>query len=393
MEKKKILVIFTGSMEIGGIERSLLGLLDAFDYSLYEVDLFLYGHHGPLFKQINSHVNLLPQVKELSFLRDSFKNKVLNGCFYSAYLRLREGILHAGRCINFDRMCSEIVRKCVSELETEYDIALSFFRPFDIIMDKVRAKVKVGWIHTDYSSFENDLEYLYMDYARLDYIAAVSEQCRESFIRLFPSLSEKTIVIENIMSKSFIEDASSENIENDIFQDSFVNLLSVGRFCEAKNFDNVPSICRMIRDMGLNIRWYLIGYGSDESLIRQHIAEEKMEDYVIVLGKKENPYPYIKACDLYVQPSRYEGKCVSVIEAQILHKPVIITNYPTAVSQLVDGEDGIIVPIDNRKCADKICMLIKEKSTLQKMITNTYKRDYSNSNVVSILYKMIEMVE
>lgn len=72
------------------------------------------------------------------------------------------------------------------------------------------------------------------------------------------------------------------------------------------------------------------------------------------LGKNLNPYPYICRCDLYVQPSRYEGKCVSVKEAQMLRKPVVITNYATANSQVENGVDGIIVTMDNEKCLVKL---------------------------------------
>ena len=90
-----------------------------------------------------------------------------------------------------------------------------------------------------------------------------------------------------------------------------VNLLSVGRFTDAKNYDNVPDICKRVRKQGIDLYWYIIGYG-DGTLIRQKIKEAGMEDYVVILGKRMNPYPYMKACDIYAQPSRYEGKSVTV---------------------------------------------------------------------------------
>ena len=111
----------------------------------------------------------------------------------------------------------------------------------------------------------------------------------------------------------------------------------------------------------MNVKWYLIGLGPDEELIRKKIEETGMQEHVIILGKKENPYPYMKACDIYVQPSRHEGKCVAVREAQILGKPVIITNYETSVSQLKDGYDGVIVSMDNEKCAQGIAEVIQIK--------------------------------
>lgn len=86
----------------------------------------------------------------------------------------------------------------------------------------------------------------------------------------------------------------------------------------------------------------MVGYGGDEEIIRKLIEENNFQESFILLGKKFNPYPYMKKCDLYVQPSRYEGKAVTVGEAQILGKPVMITNYTTAKSQVKEDFDGYI---------------------------------------------------
>ena len=115
-----------------------------------------------------------------------------------------------------------------------------------------------------------------------------------------------------------------------------------------------------------------------------------MEQNVIWLGKKSNPYPYIKGCDLYIQPSRYEGKAVTVREAQILHKPVVITNFATSASQLQDGYDGIIVPMKNEECAMKIVELLKDEKRMNQLIDNTYKNDYSNRQELEKLYALIK---
>ena len=115
-----------------------------------------------------------------------------------------------------------------------------------------------------------------------------------------------------------------------------------------------------------------------------------MQDYVIILGKKENPYPYIKKCDIYIQPSRYEGKCVAVREAQMLGKPVIITNYVTSGSQLEDGVDGIIVPMDNEGCADHIAEVIKNDELREVLKNNMATRDYTNSKEIEKIYHIIK---
>ena len=137
-------------------------------------------------------------------------------------------------------------------------------------------------------------------------------------------------------------------------------LLSVGRFCEAKNFEAIPKICTVLLKRGLSVKWYILGYGDRETQIREAIQAVHMEDFVVLLGKKENPYPYIRMCDIYVQPSVYEGKCVAVREAQLLGKPVIITDFPTAHSQLRDGTDGMIAPLDFDGFTDALAALIQD---------------------------------
>lgn len=388
-KKKDILVVFTGSMELGGIERSLLGLLDSIDYNEYNVDLFLYAHHGPLMYLINENVNVLPEEKELAYLRESFGTKLKNRAYYSAYMRCREAVISKFTHINHDEMWAEIMRKKVKPIKKHYDLALGFFRPFDLIDEKVYADIKVGWIHTDYSSAGEDLELLRKDYAKMDYIVGVSDQTARTFIELFPELESKVIISENIISESFIKgEADKLDVSNEM-DDSCVKLLSIGRFCEAKNFDNVPEIASIIKSKNIDFKWYIIGYGADENLIKSKIAQYNMEDNVIILGKKENPYPYIKACDIYVQPSRYEGKCVAVREAQILNKPVIITNYASSKSQLQDGFDGVIVPMDKQGCADGIVKVIDDKDLQNQLIENTKKTDYTNSKEIEKLYKLI----
>ena len=172
-------------------------------------------------------------------------------------------------------------------------------------------------------------------------------------------------------------------------EDGVFNLLSVGRFCEAKNYDNVPDICRRILESGQKVCWYLIGYGSDENIIREKIREAGVQDSVKILGKKSNPYPYMKACDVYVQPSRYEGNSVTVREAMILRRPVVITDYSTARSQVEDGVDGIIVPLENTGCAAGIASFLSDNGKRKKIEEELSRRDYANKEEAKFLDKIL----
>lgn len=390
-EKKQILVVFTGAMELGGIETSLLGLLGAINYDKYEVDFFLYGHHGSLMPLIDNRVNVLPEVKELAYLRESLKTKIKHGCFYATYYRIRDMLLSVIKSVNHDETWANIMRKCAKPLSKEYDLALSFFLPYDYIKEKVNAKKRIGWVHTDYKVHSVNKKAMLREFEGIDNIVAVSNACAGSLKEIFPEIKKKICVIENILSKNYIwNQAIKSDVEKEMPQNGEIRILSVGRFVYAKNFDNVPWICKIIREKKLNVKWYLIGFGPEEETIKKEIAKAGMEKYVVILGKRENPYPYMKMCNLYCQPSRYEGKCVAVREAQVLNKPVVITDFPTSKDQLKHGYDGMIVPLENKSCAEGICALLNDSNLMNRLIDNTKKTDYTNVNEIEKIYGLID---
>lgn len=400
MNDKKSILICSHSMEIGGAERSLLDLLYSFDSNTYNVDLFLYKYGGEWLKDIPESINLLPEspkyssllvpMKELLYFKqyDVLGLRLLGKIFAMVYTKLHK-FQHSEVAIEYSH---KFTRLCMPQIcpDKKYDLAISFLTPHYFVIEKVDAKCKVAWIHTDYSTIQIDVKSELKMWSKYDYIASISKNCTDSFLSKFPTLADKIIQIENILSADLIKQKAEEMIGDNIFQKSCINLLSIGRFSEAKNFDNVPEICKLLKEKGLNIRWYLLGYGGDEELIKSKIVEYQVENSVFILGKKDNPYPYIKECDVYVQPSRYEGKSVAVREAQILGKPVIITNYPTASSQLIDGVDGAIVPLSNNKCAESIFYVLTNGELLKQLSCNCLKRDYTNSEEVLKLYKLID---
>lgn len=395
---KKKVFIFSHAMEIGGAERALLGLLNSFDYSKYEVDLFLLRHNGELMTLIPKEVNLLPEIKEYSSLMKPMVTVLkqghikivlgrLNGKIHAQKFNKKNGFDHSYVAIEYSH---KYTVKCLPIInDEEYDIAISFLTPHYIVRDKVKAKKKVAWIHTDYSTTKNDVESELKMWSSYNSIISISDDVTKAFLTKFPSLTDKIVSIENILSKDFIYSQSELfKVSNEINYEG-LKLLSIGRFCDAKNFDNVPEIASIIKSKGIDFKWYIIGFGNDEELIRAKISEYKMDDTVIILGKKENPYPYIKACDIYIQPSRYEGKAVTVCEALIMNKPVIITDYPTAHSQLRDGIDGVIVPMDNEGCAQGIADVINNRDLQRSLIENTKSVDYTNSSELQKIYDLI----
>ena len=351
---------------------SLIGLLRALDYSKVDADLFVYSHRGELMGEIPPTVRLLPEIPEYAQIERPMVNVLKDGYFRMVLARLRAKWEFARyRRKNHPKDGSAVfayVSKNVTPLlppinpGKEYDLAVSFLAPHDIVLEKVRAKKKACWVHTDYTRVDMDTDLEFFVWSRYNHIAAVSDAVSEAFLTRFPSLKDKMVTIPNILSVEWVRSrAEAFSVEAEMPPEPGVTrLLSVGRFTEAKNFDNVPDICRRIREKGVNVRWYLIGYGGDEGLIQQKIAESGIEEYVRILGKKDNPYPYIKACDIYVQPSRYEGCPVTVREAIALGKPVVVTRFPTVNNIFQHGKDGVIVPMDNEECAEGFVRFVKD---------------------------------
>lgn len=372
---------------------SLISLLNALDYTQCEVDLFVYSHRGELMSQIPQQVHLLPEIPAYAQIERPLKDVLRRGFYRIAWARLQGKRRYARyNRLNHPKDGSAVFSYVAQSItpflppiapEKEYDLAISFLAPHDIVLKKVRAKKKVAWIHTDYSQIDINQALELPVWSAYDKIVSISSDVTRAFLKEFPSLDNRIVEISNTLSPKLVrkraENISSIEIEKEMpREEGVVNLLSVGRFSAAKNYDNVPDICRRILNEGLSVRWYIIGYGGDEALIRRNIQEAGMEDHVILLGKKENPYPYMKACDIYVQPSRYEGNSVTVREAQILEKPVAVTAYPTVSSQVEDGVDGVIVPLDNVGCADGIARLIVDRAKREQLVSNLRMRDYGN---------------
>lgn len=389
-------------MEIGGAETALVGLLNALDPARVDVDLFLYDHRGEMMQFIPEWVNLLPQIPKYSVLERPIVELVKRGFWGIAAARMWAKRISK---VAYKRSGSKLennggldkMSKCTTPLlprinqSVTYDLAISFLTPHRIVAEKVKAKKKIAWIHTDYTRVWVDAEDELIVWQKYDYVASISGDVTNTFLQVFPSLAPKIVEIENILSPSFVRKrAELQNVDKEFRHEGAITLLSVGRFSDAKNYDNVPDICkRLINKTKLNIRWYIIGYGGDEALIRQKIKEAGMEEHVILLGKRSNPYPYIKACDIYVQPSRYEGKSVTVREAQMLCKPVVVTNYPTAPSQIRSGIDGVIVPMDNEGCAHGLAEVICDKPLQERIIAHLKTHDYGNESEVEKIYTLI----
>lgn len=389
-------------MELGGAERALLGLLYALDTDRVDVDLFINQHTGPFMRLIPDKINLLPELLAYSVIEKPFLEAVRAGQLGVAFGRFLARIkyryyLRKNKIVN-DGTASHFVMEGVARFLPSlknfghYDLAISFLDPPHIVQDKVDADKKIEWIHTDFSGgqFHYDTKLTHDRWAANDYIISISEDVTRQFVSAFPDLEEKIIKIENIIPREMVISQSEMGgaPEYDEIQLGVTKLCSVGRLSLQKNFDNVPSIARLLKQQGLRFHWWIVGPG-DVDAYTKLVLQEGVEDCVSFIGGRDNPYPYMKNCDIYVQPSRYEGKAVTVQEAQMLARPVVITRYPTSFSQVVDGEDGIICDMDNEAIANAIVDLASDEERMRRLGIKASEMHHGNVEEVEKFYSLL----
>ncbi len=235
--------------------------------------------------------------------------------------------------------------------------------------EKVCAAHKVTFFHNDCRNFtvQRALDERYLP--AFDAIVSVSEGCCDALREVFPTLSDRVHCVENIVSPGLLRQLSAMEAPP-WAPSSRPTLLTIGRLTEQKGIDLAIQACGILKRVGVALRWFIIGMGELEAPVRAMIAEEGVEDMFILLGERANPYPAFAACDIYVQPSRYEGKCIALEEAKALAKPIIVTRFRTVRDQIEDGKSGLLAEIDAQSLAQTILRLLQDDALRMKLSEN-----------------------
>lgn len=389
MKKKLLFVIM--HLHMGGAERSLVNLLNEINYDQYEVDLLLIKREGDLIKQLPKQVHLLDTPYELKAV---YSNSI-DGIRGISYFAIRGiSVLYSNvknkisRCDLTAIRWNQFYKGFIPRLEKKYDVAIAYLTGPSMyyIADKVAADKKIVFYHNDYlasNSMVNrptDLPY----FRRMDIIATISEQCRQSLNKVFPDIKEKFIVIPNITSAKLVRIRADE-----FFPDEYKNtaniICSIGRLNKQKGFDMAILAAASLKRYGISFDWYVIGEGEEWANLQKLIADNQLEDCFYLLGIRDNPYPYIKNADIVVQPSRFEGKSMVLDEAKILAKPIVATNYTTVRDQLNDNE-GLIVEMTPKGIEQGIQKMLSDEKTRRKYTDYLQQRDYGNANDMNKFY-------
>jgi len=374
--KKKLLFV-TGSLGEGGAEKSLVSLLSHLDFERFEAELFAFKPEGLTASMVPEQVKVLPLPADyLRFclpLAKSAASFLFRGRFclavsrvlYSA--RLRAG---ASAAVNEQRAWKYLARSLPFS-GTEYSAVIAYLEktPCYYAIDKTQARRKILYLHTDYGKLGAAPGFDAKYYAAADSVVAVSAACAAGLKEYFPSLAEKIKVVENIIDAGEIRRLAAQGAADECAP-SGTALMTVGRLSREKGIDTAVEACAMLVIDGFPVTWYHIGSGEQEGEIRRLIREKGLDNTFILLGAKANPYPYVARCDVYVQPSRHEGKSLAIEEAKALAKPVVATSFSTVASQLTDGYDGLVAGTSARSLADAIERLLQDSELYRRIRDN-----------------------
>ncbi|WP_368657365.1 glycosyltransferase [Metabacillus halosaccharovorans] len=395
--KKKNLLFVMPSLSAGGGEKSLVNLLSQINFDQYNVDLFLFSKKGEFLTLLPREVRVIEPTRNHLIFTTSLKKSVgiflKNRQYYLAYSRFMFTIKN--RMIKNSAISEQYTWKyhgaSFDILKKEYDVAIGFLEKSSIyfVVDKVKSKKKIGWIHTNYSNSGMDYKYDSPYFKQLDNIVAVSQECANSLKAQFPHLSNKIKVIFNIVSPEIIRTLSNEEIQdNCLSEKNYISIVTVARLSEEKGIDQAIKSCKILISKGYEIRWYVIGEGNERERLEQIINNNDLNNHFKLLGIKENPYPFINRADIYVQPSRYEGKSIAIDEAKILGKPIIVTNFKTAKDQIANGVNGLIVDMSEEGLSLGVEKLIKEEELKDNLIRNLAKEKLGTEEEIKKVYEM-----
>lgn len=378
---KKILFVMP-TLRDGGAERSLVNLLTELPKEEYEIDLLLLKKKGTFLSQVPSYVNILEQPPILKRLY----GPVTKAGVYmpvKVFGNLISKIIKSGMGNQKAFMWEHFYKSVIDGLDKEYDVAVGYLggESTYYIVDKVKAKRRIHWVHNDYRTSGMPKEYDLNLFPKVDAIVTISEECLAILKEEFPQFQDKMYCIENITSSVVIKKQAMDFIPEE-YKGTERYLLSVGRLSEQKGFDMAISAASKLKEKGVRFKWYIIGSGPLKDRLNAQIEKENVRECIELLGTKVNPYPYIKNCDIFVQPSRYEGKSVVIDEAKILAKPIVVTDYPTVRDQIKSDSEGIIVEMTSDGIAKGIKELIDNPEKMISMKKYMQSCEYGNQEEI-----------
>ena len=389
---KKLLFIIN-TLGCGGAERAILNLFSALDSNKYEISLFVLTGQGELRRELPENVRLInKKYKEVSVLTKKGRRlltlSVLKaGIGKALFLRRAPYIIKnflimrkKGKIMP-DKLLWRLLSDGAPKIQEEYDLAVAYLEggATYYVADYVKAKKKAAFVHIDYEKAGYTRELDLDCYEKFDRIFTVSDEVKEHFLSVYPEYECKTSVFNNILNQERIKKMAEQG---EGFNDGFkgLRILTVGRLTRQKRYDVAINAMKLMKEkIGVPIRWYVLGEGDLRQELEQQIKSAGLEIDFILMGVKENPYPYYKDCDFYVHATEFEGKSIALQEAQVLGKPILATDCSGNREQIENGTDGILCELDPGQVCEKLLYMINNPEKCKGYGENAKQKELCNT--------------
>lgn len=398
MNKKKLLLIMP-SLGSGGAEKSFVSLLGLLPRDNFDIYIMIINEGGLFYSLLPDDITIVESPRQLKIALGSIHSQFIKRecSVKEKFCKLISNVLvRFQKFTNLDLLQFTwlLWKKLIPNLSNDWDIAVSFMNGITnyFVIDKIIAKRKLLWVHNDYTMLKCSHEFDNKYFEKADKVITISDVCVQSLEKCFPKLIGKFVCIENISSAKLIIKMDDEAVPKEFQQidDNTLKLLSIGRLVYQKGFDMAIEAAKIMRDEGLNFKWFIIGKGVLRSELQALINKNELDSHVILLGERANPYIYIKYCSLFIQTSRFEGKSIVLDEAKILNKPIVVTNYPSVADNIENGLSGIICNMTPNSIANAIEILSKDKKKQEDIISylkkNCNGNEYEINKYIELLY-------
>lgn len=357
---QKILII-NNDLDIGGIQKSLIDFLKYLVSRGHEIDLVLWKRDGVLLEKLPPSVQVIEREYATRWqnIREE-KNIFSKMKLFVGYLKFN--------------VYARIIKKpwlSYPKIKKHYNTAVSYSQngyPRFYTIDKVSADKKYLWYH--HGAYDSSGETYKLDkkyYGEFNRLVTVSTANKQMLLKYFPEYNDKFFVVPNIINVNEVILRSNKKVADFNKTDGIFNFVTVSRFSKEKGIDLAIEIATELKKQGLKFKWSFIGDGDTFLEIKRLIKQRNLEDVCILLGSKENPYPYMKFADLYIQTSYVESQSITIYEALVLKKIIVTTNLPALNDALKNGKLGVLCNPETTYFVEKIKNILYDKSAQNKL--------------------------
>lgn len=366
---RKSILFVINSLGCGGAEKSLLSLLSLLDYDKYDVTLQMFSRGGMFEELLPPEVHVRKELDYTAFCSQSMVKQMLSFDLRRIAARVRTSLFlrsnaKKGSPLHDAQAYWKYSAAAYDPLPERYDVAIAWGQgtPTHFVAEKVQAQKKFAWVNADYENVGHNKDFDCKYYAAFTGIICVSDKLCLTLQKAFPEYAAKMTTIYDINNPATIftmadQPCSLLNKEN-------LTLVTVGRLVPQKGYDIAAKAAWLLKKRNVKFHWYVVG-GGDSAPIEKDIAQYGISDCFTLLGAKANPYPYMKAADIYVQTSKFEGYCLTLAEARMLNIPCVTTNFDVVYAQMIDGDNGLVVEMSAEAVADGIIRLATDQELYQ----------------------------